>query len=226
MAGARYSSGDASIQIDQHVPGAAGRHPALVVLHGSGGAAHYWMERFGPALRDAGVALFAPHYFDKMAIERGRPSVALDERHFTAWLAAIRDAVTHVAVQPFVNRECIGVLGISLGAFLAVALGIEDARVRAVVELSGGVPRGWETRMSPRMPPTLILHGELDDVVPVSEAFKLQGLLREHGVEHEMELFVNQGHWFQAVAQAEILMRCASFLSHHLLVPDGLQRAG
>lgn len=220
----RYPSGECSIAMDKLEPGGTGRHPALLVLHGSGGAASYWMNRFGPVLRDAGLALFAPHYFDKTATERAAAPVILDRQHFSAWLTAIRDAVTYVATQPFVNRECIGVLGISLGGFLAVALGIEDARIRAVVELSGGVPPGWEERIGPQTAPILILHGEQDDVVPVDEAYKLQRLLEGQGVAHEMELFINQGHWFQAAAQAEILMRCASFLRQHLFASKGLRR--
>ena len=97
-----------------------------------------------------------------------------------------------------------------------MALGIEDRRMRAVIELSGGLPMGWEDRVTQGMAPVLILHGAADTVVPVSEAYKLQGLLRERRVACETEVLPGEGHWFSAGAQARVLMSCARFLGQHL----------
>ena len=223
---ARYSSGTANIHVDQFEPEQTGSHPALLVLHGSGGAASYWMGRFAPALRDAGVAIYAPHYFDKTGTTRATTSMIMDGRHFGAWLQAIQDAVSYVSDRGCVDPARIGVLGISLGGYLAVALGIEDRRIRAVVELSGGIPVGWENRMSRAMPPTLVLHGGHDEVVPVAEAYKLQATLEERHVRHEVAIFPNQTHWFSGTAQAELLIRCASFLDRYLFHSELLRKAG
>lgn len=223
---ARFPSGTANVHLDQFEPEPSGQHPALLVLHGSGGAASYWMGRFAPALREAGVAIYAPHYFDKTATARATTAMILDGHHFMAWLQAIQDAVTYVADRSCVDPARIGVLGISLGGYLAVGLAMEDRRIRAVVELSGGVPLGWENRMPPSMPPTLVLHGEHDDVVPVAEAHKLQALLQQHHVPHEVAIFPNQTHWLSGAAQAELLMRCAGFLDRYLLHANLLRKAG
>jgi len=223
---ARYTSGTANIHIDQFEPEPTGEHPALLVLHGSGGAASYWMNRFAPALRDAGVAIYAPHYFEKTGTARATTSMILDGHHFVAWLKAIQDAISYVCDRGCVDPARIGVLGISLGGYLAVALGIEDRRIRAVVELSGGVPLGWEGRMARGMPPTLVLHGERDDVVPVAEAYKLEALLQERHVPHQVAIFPNQTHWFSGTAQAELLVRCADFLDRHLFHSQLLRKAG
>lgn len=215
----RYSSGSINIQIDQFEPETGEKHPALLVLHGSGGAASYWMDRFAPMLREAGVAIYAPHYFEKTATQRATMSMILDGRHFIAWLTAVQDAVSYIAERPNVDPTRIGVVGISLGGYLAVALAIEDKRIRSVVEISGGVPLGWEARMNSGMPPTLVIHGADDDIVPVAEAHKLQALLEEHHLTHEVEIFPGQTHWFAGSAHLQLLMRCASFLGTHLLTP-------
>jgi dienelactone hydrolase len=211
-----YISGTATIHLDQFEPEGTAQHAALLVLHGSGGAASYWLDRFAPTLSRTGVALYAPHYFDKTGTQRATTEMILDGRHFIAWLTAVQDAVSYVASRPAVDPACIGILGISLGGYLAVALGIEDRRIRAVVELSGGVPLGWENRLDSRMATTLILHGAEDRIVPVSEAYKLQKLLKERHVPYEIEIFPHETHWFSSPAQFQLLLHCGDFLSRHL----------
>lgn len=226
---ATYQSGTSVIRIDHQEPGreqtqeraqdkAQSRpHAALVVLHGSGGASRYWLERFAPAMGRFGIAAYAPHYFDKTGTDRATAEMILDGKHFAQWLAAVKDAITYVAQRPMVDARRIGVLGISLGGYLAIALAAEDTRVRAAIELSGGMPPGWEDRLSRATPPVLVLHGEQDTVVPVSEAHKLAALLQAHRVEHQVELFAGETHWFSARAQPRLLMACATFLGRYLL---------
>lgn len=211
-----YPSGDAAVRVDQFEPKATGRYPALVVLHGSSGSASFWIERFAPTMLEAGVAAYAPHYFDKTGTQHATSEMIRNGKHSAAWLAAVRDAIGYVASRPAVDPRRIAVVGASLGGFLAIAVGTEDDRVRALVELSGGVPSGWETRVHPKMPPTLILHGADDHVVPASEAYKLQSLLEEQRVPHEMEIFPHESHWFSSGAQMQLVVRSAKFLMRYL----------
>ncbi len=213
---ATYASDIAAIEIDQFEPQTESLHPALLVLHGSGGATSYWIDQFAPALNKFGAAVYAPHYFDKTGTDRATTKIILDGRHFIAWLKTIQDALDYIAGRPQVDSTRIGVLGVSLGGYLAVALGIEDRRIRALVEVSGGIPLGWEDRLQSSAAPMLILHGAQDRVVPVSEAHKLQKLLRERHVRHEVEIFPQETHWFSLGARLQLLMRCGEFLGKYL----------
>ena len=197
-------------------PAGATPRPALLLVHGSGGAVSYWLNRFGPQLASFGVGVHAPHYFDKTGAQRATAEMILDGQHFPAWLRALQDALADLRARPNVDPRRIGVLGISLGGYLAVALGLSEPELRLVIELSGGIPPGWEQRVSANMPPTLILHGEKDDIVPVSEAHKLRQLLADRGAGCQTEIFPGENHWFSAQAAPKLLMTCACFLAQHL----------
>ncbi|HET7345823.1 MAG TPA: prolyl oligopeptidase family serine peptidase [Acidobacteriaceae bacterium] len=211
-----FLSGEQRIRVERYEPAGAGPHPALLLAHGSGGAVSYWLNRFAPQLMPFGVGLHAPYYFDKTGTVRATAETILDGQHFPAWLRALEDAVIDLRARPAVDGRRIGVLGISLGGYLAVALGIGDPTLRVVIELSGGIPPGWEDRVTAAMPPTLVLHGAEDTMVPVSEAYKLQRVLKERGARCQTEIFPRENHWFSPQAGPKLLMTCGAFLARYL----------
>ena len=211
-----FASGARTIQIDQHEPAGASQSPALLLLHGAGGDVGFWFNRFAPPLARFGVSVYAPHYFNSTGTNRATMTQIVDGHHVPIWLAAARDAIGYIAARPAVDTRRIAVLGISLGGYLAVALAATDPRLRAAIELSGGMPPGFEGHLSPATPPLLVLHGEKDTIVPVSEAHRLIQLLAAAGAPQESEIFPEETHWFSLAAQGRLLLTAGAFLNRHL----------
>lgn len=214
---ASFVSAGIPIRIDQQEPSAPGRHPAILLLHGSGGNSSFWLSRIAPQLARLNLGLYAVHYFDRTRTVRADLGTILDGHHFPAWQSTVGDAVAYIRTRPFVDPDRIALLGVSLGGFLALSHAVSaEAGIRAVVEISGGMPENAIPLMRPSYPPTLILHGDQDTVVPVRLAHQLKELLERLHVPHQAVILPGQGHWFDAPAQLQIMMATAGFLASHL----------
>jgi carboxymethylenebutenolidase len=124
-------------------------------------------------------------------------------------------AVSFVEKQPQVDRDRIGLVGFSLGAYLSLANSSIDGRIKAVVEFFGGLPREMKLFMR-RLCPTLILHGDADPTVPVAEAYNLQQLLEERSIPYEMKIYPGAGHGFENEVWLDAGVRSLEFLRKHL----------
>ena len=211
-----------NLRIDLVEPTSPGLHPAILLLHGSGGAGSYWLQRFAPMLQQTGIAAYAPHYFESTNTERATPELILDGHHFPTWLRTAQDALTWIATRPGVDPNRLAVLGVSLGGFLAMALAAEASppaasrRLRAAIEISGGMPPGWESKLSSTTAPTLIVHGDRDSVVPIQQATHLRDLLLQHHIPHQFDLLPGETHFFTPAAQLRLLLAVGDFLRRHL----------
>ncbi len=137
-------------------------------------------------------------------------------------LMAVADAL---AERSDVDRSRISAMGGSFGGYMANWIGASTDRFRALVthagvyhlpmfhgttdhppwyahEMGGVTPDSEEfSRYSPHRglsrwkTPTLIIHGERDYRVPVSEALMLFEDLQRHGVDSELLLFPDENHW-------------------------------
>ena len=210
-----FTSGGVPIDIEWFAANSnSSPKPAVLMLHGVDGLSLAERYRIGARLTAAsGYHVFFPHYFDRTG--ENRASLPMVYRHFTTWTETLQDAVTWLERHPGVDPKRIGVMGISLGASLALAAAAEDARIRALVDYFGPVPEGLAARAR-RLPPTLILHGEADPIVPVSHARTLESLLKRLRVPHETAIYPGQGHGFYGAAQADAGRRVGRFLARHL----------
>ncbi len=165
-------------------------------------------------LAEEGFAVYVLHYFDRT----GTPEIdGLQTifRHFPLWMKTLWDAVSFVARQPQVDPQRIGLLGFSLGAYLALSAAAIDSRIQAVVEFFGGMPKEMKL-FARRLCPVLILHGEQDQTVPVEEAYHLQQLLEKKQIAYDMQIYPGVGHGFSGEVWRDAGLRSLAFLQKHL----------
>lgn len=210
-----FDSGGQSISYDAFVPETANgqRFPAVIGLHGSAGG-HATMSDPAAMLAGQGFAVYVLHYFDRT----GTTGVADKQtaiRHFPLWGKTVWDAITHVERQPQVDPQFIGLLGFSLGAYLALSVAAVDQRVQAVVDFFGGFPKEMKFFMR-RLCPTLILHGADDSTVPVAEAYHLQQILAKKAIPYEMQIYPGTGHGFSGEIWQDARRRTLAFLQKYL----------
>jgi len=208
-----FESGGKPIRIDAYLPDTTGPHPTVLALYGSGGGVSGMNE---PAIMLAkqGFAVFVLHYFDRTGTTEATDKQTIF-RNFPSWGKTVWDAISYLEKKPQVDASRIGVLGFSLGAYLALSVASVDSRVQAVVEFFGGLPKEMRFFMR-RLCPTLILHGEADATVPVQEAYDLQELLVKKEIPYEIKIYPGVGHGFDSETWRDAGIRSLQFLQRYL----------
>lgn len=200
------------IRVDVYQP-EHGRFPAVILLHGSGGI-HAVIEsqinRYAQALAEKGMIAFVVHYFDLTGDFTAGDSV--EAANYFHWVREVREAVTWVLARSDVRGRQVGILGHSLGAWLAVGVGAQEPRVSGIVLFGGGLEPFFADSIK-RMPPTLMFHGGRDNVVPLSDATNLEAFMREHKMNVRLFILPGEGHTFSDSAAADALARSARFLA-------------
>lgn len=187
--------------------------PAVVMLHGASGLGdgtlYYPQAR---ALAEKGISTFVVHYFDGITEFARKASPQLQEQRNQV----IRDAISYVQALPYVDQTRVGAFGLSLGGFHVMDLAGSDGRLAAVVNVVGAMPNTEMRRGVREMPPTLILHGDKDRVVPVARAYQLARYMDDIGADYDMHIFRGQGHAFKGPAQQEAIRETTEFFVRHL----------
>lgn len=203
------------VKVERFVPQGEGPHPVLIFLHGSGGLSRsggeYRTNAQNLATRDYLVLLV--HYLADMG---GSVRIQqINPIHFLAWMQIVEESIAYGRRQPNADPGRIGLVGVSLGAYLSLSVAVQNRRIGAVVDYFGGLPLVFAQNLK-QMPPVLILHGEADPVVPVSEARKLERLLEEKGFPYEIKIYHGQGHGFTGPESQDAFDRAVAFLDRHV----------
>ena len=212
-----FPSGGERIAVERYEPAGAGKYPAILLLPAIDGPDKAHGDLYRRAARryaDKGYVVLLVNYFDRTPATpderkalresffrhaKGLTTPAEEkvlDAHLRAWMGAVADAAKYARNLPNVNGDHVGLVGFSLGAYLALASAADkDLHASAVVELFGGLPRSLRDKAG-NLPPTLILHGDADTVVPVTEAYALRRLLRKAKRVCEFQVYPEAGHVF------------------------------
>jgi dienelactone hydrolase len=198
-----FDSGDKTIRVERYEPAKEGRYPAVIFLYGIDGLHAGNEEAFRGVARaqaDRGYVVLIVHYFDCIP---GRPkemkalqkdlgvllfpqkqagNQAQAAKYFKAWKGVVRDALVYARAQKSVDKDRVGLVGLSLGGFLAAAVSSEpEQRVKGVVTLFAGIPPETAAKLK-HFPAALILTADKDVVVPPCHSEVLRDLLKKSKV--------------------------------------------
>jgi carboxymethylenebutenolidase len=215
---ATFQSGGKAIRVEIFYPATSGRHPAVLVLYGGLGMtlrpAGY--RHYGADLAQHGYTAFLVHYFDRTGEEKLGEA---DRSRMELWVSTIHDAIGFATRDPKVDPKRIGAVGFSLSSGLALEEAAQDRRIKAISEYYGGPSDDFPKHVT-HMPPVLILQGDADKGVPVSEAYKLQSFLQRVHAPCEMKIYPGEDHVFDGngdtAAGVDAWQRTLAFFDHYL----------
>lgn len=211
-----FESSSVPIQVDEYRATTPGPHPAIVYLYGADAMAILpeTYVALGNAFASRGYHFYIIHYLNRTQTLFADPT---QFGNYPLWLQTVRDATTWVEQQPGVDPQRIGVMGISLGAGLAISEAAQDPRIKAVVEWCGAQ---WYERLTgtaiTHLPPTLILHGAKDWLVSVWLAYDLQALLQRLGTPYSIHIYPEAGHGFGGSDFTDAMERSLAWFDERL----------
>jgi carboxymethylenebutenolidase len=210
-----FRSGGKTIAVETFQIAGDAPRPVVLMLHGADGLRYSTHYREGArSVAAAGYQVHLVHYLDRT--EEKRASFATLFQNFMPWMGTVQDALAFASDYPGADASRIGIIGISLGAALGLAVSSTDRRVKTLVTYFAPLPQGAVPTTS-RLPPTLVLHGSADPIVPVANAYAVEALLRRQNVPHEVKVYPGEGHGFRGAAEKDATQRALSFLRRHLI---------
>jgi carboxymethylenebutenolidase len=211
-----YPSGEAHITVECFSPGADGKFPAVLLLHGSGGLDPGTADVFreiGRGLASLGYVALVPHYFEKTGHVVGARS---HDDELKSYREAVNDGIEFAVTMKNVDPERIGLVGYSMGAYLAFFRSARDPRVKAVVSCSGPLP----VESKAKFPPVLILQGSKDKGSPAERLKAFAEKLKASETPYATHIYRGMGHNFDIPAWDDASRRIAVFFDRHLKINE------
>jgi carboxymethylenebutenolidase len=200
-----FSSNGQAVTLDVFPVASAGKHPAVLILHGSFGMMPQYkpdIVSFADALLAAGIASAMPYYLESTRTQPGLGVLTLISEKSPTWRQACSDALTVMAGDARFDSTRLGILGFSLGGHLALSLAMDPPagiNLKCVVDFFGPT-QTLEPHWS-KMPPVLVFHGSADTLVYPSESEylvgKLDGVGKKKGVDYFYDPSKGETHGFK-----------------------------
>jgi carboxymethylenebutenolidase len=191
------------IVLTRYAANGADKRASVILLHGLHGFERRLSayERYASALTAKGIDAYFLRYltaadtelFNSKATDQ-RHREAYETRRFNDWAKRVSAVVTAILARPDTSHR-IGLLGFSLGGFVAAGTAARDQRIDALAVLYGGMPSAMISGVK-HLPPLIELHGEADRNVAFTEGEQLVKLGKQLGAEAKQIPYPGKGHGF------------------------------
>ncbi|MDE1993916.1 MAG: dienelactone hydrolase family protein [Rhizobiaceae bacterium] len=196
-------SAEGPIKVTRFAAADSAPRPAVLILHGSGGTELNPKVYTDHAEAIAGIGIdaylvyyytAADHSFLSDKAHTVRDHRAYNLGRFAAWATRTSDAVAFVKGKAGSSGR-VGLLGVSLGGYIAAEAAAQDDRISALVIFYAGMPPGLRGNVR-HMPPLLAFHGDADRLVPLSEGRTLVQLAQNAGAQADLVVYPGKRHGF------------------------------
>lgn len=203
-----YPSRGRTIRAAVFRPTAEARGSGVAFMHGSGSIGPRQL-RFAQRFAEDGYISIVPTYLDAAADDNVRP-----ERVMSAWRDCGSDAVDWLIAQG-IDRRRTGLMGYSLGSYIAVDGALGNSRAAAAIAIAGG----WEV-YPPRSParriPVLIIRAERDTHVRPQGTEQWRQFLTDRDVPVRVHVVRGAGHIMDRRQWDEVFARASAFLGGNI----------
>ncbi len=208
-----YESGGTTIRAAVYRPAGAGRGAGIAFMHGSGGVGPAYL-RLARQFAADGYVVIVPVYYDAAPDDGVRPESVMN-----AWRQAASDAVEWL-IADGLPAERVGLMGYSLGSYVAVDSALGRSRSAAAIGVAGGwsvyVPRPPRRRI-----PVMILQAERDDHVPSAGTRRWVDHLRDADVPVRLEVIRGARHIMNSDQWDDVFTRSSQFFARNIGRPPG-----
>lgn len=210
-----FMSGHRAISYDRESPAEAGSHPAILLLHGDNGLPPQYQrfQELATALANRQYVVEIVHYFDRTGTIASNPTERLV--HFREWEGTVRDAISDLMHAPGVDSTRIGIFGTGLGGSLALSVGAQDRRVRAVAEYEGNLPV-WAVATVRRMPAVFIGEGDADSPAAVLDANRVRAVCEATNAPVDLEIYAAPNRRGRGNGVKDLRQRTFAFFEKYL----------
>jgi carboxymethylenebutenolidase len=220
---------DGPVALSRYAAEQPGKRASVVMLHGTRGFEFRLpaYERYTQALTAKGIDAYLLRYFtpaDAPAFDRLKTPPdrreAYEAARFDGWARRVSAVVTAILARSDSSGH-IGVLGFSLGGYVAADAAVRDSRVAALAVLYGGMPDAMVSDVK-HLPPLIDLHGNADHNIPFAKGEQLVKLGKAVGTDSELVAYPGKPHGFDFSASdpmaADAIRRVVKFFESRLNV--------
>jgi dienelactone hydrolase len=204
-------------------PAGAGPFPAVILSHGFRGSAGGLASLLAPTMVQWGLVCIAVNYTHSEGVPIGAPGDESDPG--ATHENILRAHMTYELLRQlgYVDMNRVALHGHSMGAWVSVVLASEYPNDFRAVTTTGGGVRPAIVRRGPAPSPSQVRnirapvqmhHGSADETLPLVYDQRLDQLLSDQGVEHQLYIYPGAGH-LQVRQTPLVLQRIHEWYAKH-----------